>query len=225
MTEERKGFTHKDINADYNAGNLKTLARTATRVALFVPKLLGKMSEKLIVSPLVKVTTGVTHEQTKQAAVDTVLRRQQEAAKDMEPQIEKTQQEVNKWSQTQYNNGTILDLIKFRMKTKELANQKRTYKRYNAQTPRKILVLTAYVNLMRNNREKHLAELERQAHINQVMNEYQQMLETINRYKTMETEAQQQLATLIPNFELFIQTHTDIIGNASLGQPEQTMTR
>lgn len=213
-----KGYTNKD----FNLGMTKTLVLGGSRAALFVPRLLGKISEKLILSPITELTTGISHEETKQAAIDIVTQVQNNQAAEMQPQIDAGTKKVENWARDE--RGNVQDHFWYRANKTKLDRLVSKQARLK-EAPRRIMVAAAYVQLMKENGKKYTEQLkqEYEAEMRQ-----RRMEEIDTRIDSIEQQLQQaevlrtEMLNLQQERDQMLQAYPEL---AQSMQEEQSMTR
>lgn len=150
-----KGYTNKE----FNLGLGKTLVLGGSRVALFVPRLLGKISEKLILSPVTELTTGMAYNDIKQQSIDIATIVENKRANEMQTEIDARTQKVENWARDE--RGNVQDHFWYRAHKNKLDGLVSKQSRLR-EAPRRIMVAAAYVQLMRVNGKKHTEELKRE---------------------------------------------------------------
>lgn len=164
-----KGYTNKD----FNLGKGTTLALVGSRVALFVPRLLGKISEKLILNPIAEVRTGVSHEEIKQEAIAIATKYENAQADKMKAEIAARQQTVNNWARDE--RGNVKNYFWYRKNSNELARLLKRQARLRAK-PRMIMVATAYVQLMKIKDAQYTKQLEQEYREDMIRQKYEAFL-------------------------------------------------
>ena len=164
-----KGYTNKD----FNLGKGTTLALVGSRVALFVPRLLGKISEKLILNPIAEVRTGVSHEEIKQEAIAIATKYENAQADKMKAEIAAGQQTVNNWARDE--RGNVKNYFWYRKNSNELARLLKRQARLRAK-PRMIMVATAYVQLMKIKDAQYTKQLEKEYREDMIRQKYEALL-------------------------------------------------
>lgn len=150
-----KGYTNKE----FNLGLGKTLVLGGSRVALFVPRLLGKISEKLILSPVTELTTGMAYNDIKQQSIDIATQVQNKQANGMQAEIDAGKERVGNWARDE--RGNVQDHFWYRANKAKLDRLVSKQSRLR-ETPRRIMVAAAYVQLMKINGKKHTEQLKRE---------------------------------------------------------------
>lgn len=150
-----KGYTNKE----FNLGLGKTLVLGGSRVALFVPRLLGKISEKLILSPVTELTTGMAYNDIKQQSIDIATKVENKRANEMQAEIDAGKERVENWARDE--RGNVQDHFWYRANKAKLDRLISKQSRLR-ETPRRIMVAAAYVQLMKINGKKHTEELKRE---------------------------------------------------------------
>lgn len=168
-----KGYTNKD----FNLGKGTTLALVGSRVALFVPRLLGKISEKLILNPIAEVRTGVSHEEIKQEAIAIATKYENAQADKMKAEIAAGQQTVNNWARDE--RGNVKNYFWYRKNSNELARLLKRQARLRAK-PRMIMVATAYVQLMKIKDEQYTKQLKQEYEQEMIRQKYDEIVEQIS---------------------------------------------
>lgn len=150
-----KGYTNKE----FNLGLGKTLVLGGSRVALFVPRLLGKISEKLILSPVTELTTGMAYNDIKQQSIDIATKVQNKQADEMKAEIDAGKERVENWARDE--RGNVQDHFWYRANKAKLDRLVSKQSRLR-EAPRRIMVAAAYVQLMKINGKKHTEQLQRE---------------------------------------------------------------
>lgn len=202
-----KGYTNKD----FNLGMTKTLVLGGSRVALFVPRLLGKISEKLILSPITKLTTGISHEETKQAAINIVTQVQNNQAAEMQPQIDAGTKKVENWARDE--RGNVHDYFWYRANKAKLDSLLSKQAGLRAK-PRIIMVAAAYVRLMKINGKKHTEQLKQEYEAEMIRQKYDELyasansaLEQHNALDVRKNELVEEIASIGTKKELLMREH------------------
>lgn len=150
-----KGYANKE----FNLGLGKTLVLGGSRVALFVPRLLGKISEKLILSPVTELTTGMAYNDIKQQSIDIATKVENKRANEMQAEIDAGKERVENWARDE--RGNVQDHFWYRANKAKLDRLVSKQSRLR-EAPRRIMVAAAYVQLMKVNGKKHTEELKRE---------------------------------------------------------------
>lgn len=169
-------MNYKNINLS-ELGTKQKITYVASKVALFVPRLLGKLSAKLIVNPITKVVTGgSTYEEVKDAAVDLTMQMQQEEAFDMEEKILTGKQILEAWADDkEYYIGNIGKFKSYKSTLEDLMKTRAKL----VESPKKLLVAKNYLTVMKVFRAKHQEYKANQEMIQKIVGEYQARQEAL----------------------------------------------
>lgn len=232
-----KGYTNKE----FNLGKGTTLAIVGSRVALFVPRLLGKISEKLILNPIAEIRTGVSHEEIKQEAIGVATRYENEQANKMQPEIDEGQKKVDNWARDE--RGNVKNHFWYRANSNKLAGLLKKQAKRRAK-PRIIMVAAAYVQLMRIKDKQYTEQLAREYEEDMIRQKYDELYASANslseQYKAsderiaalgkeiaaLETEKAQLLQEhdwALQQMEVIRQQHPNLIGDGFFGGATSTL--
>lgn len=226
-----KGYTNKD----FNLGKGTTLALVGSRVALFVPRLLGKISEKLILNPIAEVRTGVSHEEIKQEAIAIATKYENAQANKMKAEIAARQQTVNNWARDE--RGNVKNHFWYRANSNKLASLLKRQARLRAK-PRMIMVATAYVQLMKIKDAQYTKQLEQEYEEDMIRQKYDdlyvsansaleqynamdarkvQLKKEIADIETQKTRLAQEREMALQQMEVISQQYPNVIGDGFFG--------
>lgn len=139
-------YTHKNLN---ELGEQRVV-KTGSKVAMFVPRLLAKLSVKLVVNPITKAVTGQTFEQVKDAAVDLTMQMQAVEADVVKKQLDK---EVENYSNLVNGISGSKDLLVSNIAVCKDSQSviESLSRRYNRLTsaPKRLLVAKNYLKIMK----------------------------------------------------------------------------
>lgn len=232
-----KGYTNKE----FNLGLGKTLVLGGSRVALFVPRLLGKISEKLILNPIAEIRTGVSHEEIKQEAIGVATRYENEQANKMQPEIDEGQKMVDNWARDE--RGNVKNHFWYRANSNKLAGLLKKQAKRRAK-PRIIMVAAAYVQLMRIKDKQYTEQLEREYEEDMIRQKYDELyasansaLEQHNALDVRKKELEEEIASIGTKKELLMkehayflqemdkirQQHSNLIGDGFFGGATSTL--
>lgn len=187
----------------------------ASRVAFFVPRLLSKLTKKLIATPITKAVTGNTYDQIKNAAVDVTLQMQADQADSMQESINQGKQNLEDWQNDR--EYYISNLGKFKSYQATINNLVKKQNRL-IQSPKKILVAKNYVKIMKARNAGRKVEKQTKKMVESIVAEYkmrqQQMKDKaveIEALKQALQQAQQDLGTMQQDYQKFETENSDII--------------
>ena len=182
---ETKGY--KNINLS-DLGTRQKITQVASKVALFVPRLLGKLATKLVINPITKLATGQTYEQVRNAAVDITMAVQEEQAAALDERIEEGHKNLVAWQEDTDYYISNLGKYKSYQSTIEDLEKKRTRL---LSSPKRLLVAKHYRYAMSKFIAKHKEEKANEKLIQKVVSEYKRKQEEIVQ-KELEVEALRQ---------------------------------
>ena len=161
-------MNYKHINLNELGGQNK-IVKTGSRVAMFVPRLLGKLSVKLVLEPVTKITTGQTFEQVKDAAVDLTMQMQEKEAAELEEQISVGVQNLSDWKEDrEYYIGNLAKYRDYQVSIEKLAQKRNKL----ISSPKRLLVAKNYFLVMKAFREKNKEVKANAKVMQQIVNEY-----------------------------------------------------
>lgn len=202
-----KGYTNKE----FNLGLGKTLVLGGSRVALFVPRLLGKISEKLILSPVTELTTGIAYNDIKQQSIDIATQVQNKQADEMQTEIDARTQKVENWARDE--RGNVQDHFWYRAHKNKLDGLVSKQSRLR-EAPRRIMVAAAYVQLMKINCKKHTEQLKQEYEEDMIRQKYDELyasansaLEQHNALDVRKKELEEEIASIGTKKELLMKEH------------------
>jgi len=176
---ETKGY--KNINLS-DLGTRQKITQIASRVALFVPRLLGKLATKLVINPITKLATGQTYEQVRNAAADIAMAVQEEKAQALDERIEEGHKNLEDWKEdTEYYVGNLAKYKSYESTIEDL-EKKQTKLRTS---PKKLLVAKHYLTAMKALRSKHRQERLKQKALKKLEKAYEEQMVGL---KTQEAE-------------------------------------
>lgn len=186
---EGKSYTRKPL--DLGNKVKKTAVFGGYRVARLVSKLIEKMKESF--SSALEAKTGASHEETKRAAVEAVIAAGDNRAKQIEGEIAALRKERKK-----YSKGSSSYLLKSNdiLLLRHRQNVLRT-------RPNRIMVLRAYLYIMKLNYEKHKAKLDEEWRRDSLQMKIDKHLSDIAAKTQTQKQAEQELEKANLEFKRF----------------------
>lgn len=165
--EETKSY--KNINLD-ELRQSPEIVKKAAKVAMFVPRLLAKLSTKLVINPITKIYSGSDYEQVKNAAVDLTMQMQEAEATELKEQIDTGVQTLTDFKEDrEYYIGNLAKYRAYQTYIEKLS------KKYNKviSSPKRLLVAKNYLVVMKAFKEKN-KEIKKNAKlVQQIVDNYQ----------------------------------------------------
>ena len=90
--EETKSYKNINLN---ELRQSPEIVKKSAKIAMFVPRLIAKLSTKLVINPITKIYSGSDYEQVKNAAVDLTMQMQEAEATELKEQINEGMQTLN----------------------------------------------------------------------------------------------------------------------------------
>lgn len=165
--EETKSY--KNINLD-ELRQSPEIVKKAAKVAMFVPRLLAKLSTKLVINPITKIYSGSDYEQVKNAAVDLTMQMQEAEAVELKEQINEGVQTLNEFrDDREYFIGNIAKYRAYQTYIEKLS------KKYNkvVSSPKRLLVAKNYLVVMKAFKEKNKEIKQNAKLVQQIVDNYQ----------------------------------------------------
>jgi len=214
--------SYKNINLS-DLGTKQKITQVASRVALFVPRLLGKLATKLVVNPITKLVSGQTYEQVKDAAVALTLEAQREQADELDEKIEEGYQNLEAWEEDrEYYISNLSKYKSYRSTIEDLVKKQTRL----CSSPKKIAVAKNYFVVMKAFREKHKELKAHREMVQKIVYEYQmkkQQLESkkleVEALEQALTAARSELGNMQQEFTQFENKHGDIVSQI-VDEPE-----
>ena len=153
----------------------------AARAALFVPRVLGKMTKNIIVNPILKLTTGQTYEQVRDAVVSVAMQVQEKEAEKMNAQIEEGIANLTNWrNDTDYYIGNL-----GRYKSYESIVNDFVKKQAKLRTsPKPLLVGKVILPVLRKFANTYKAEKAEEQKKERIKQEYREKVEALKEQET-----------------------------------------
>jgi len=212
-------MAYKNININ-ELGLKQRVTYGASKVVFLVPRLLAKLSEKLIVEPITKVVTGgESVEQVAAVATDVTLKMQAEEADEMQEKIDESNQNLEDWKNDQeYYVGNLAKYKSYQSTINDLVKKQAKLRT----KPKRLLVAQNYLNVMKAYREKHKENKANEKMIKAIVEEYQmkkaemeaKQLEIESLRKAL-SDAEQNYNDMQQGFNSFYQENSSIVSQIS----------
>jgi len=165
--EETKSYKNINLN---ELRQSPEIVKKAAKVAMFVPRLISKLSTKLVLNPITKLYTGQDYEQVKTAAIDLTMQMQEAEAQEIKEQIDEGMQTLSDFKEDrEYYIG---NLAKYRAYQTYIENLSKKYNKL-VSYPKRLLVAKNHLVVMKAFKEKN-KEIKRNAKlIQQIVDSYQ----------------------------------------------------
>jgi len=166
--EETKSY--KNINLNELRQSPEIVKKTA-KIAMFVPRLIAKLSTKLVINPITKLYAGQDYEQVKTAAIDLTMQMQETEAQELKAQIDKGIQTLSDFKEDrEYYIGNLAKYKAYQTYIEKLS------KKYNklVSSPKRLLVAKNYLEVMKAFKEKNKEIKQNAKLVQQIVDKYQE---------------------------------------------------
>ena len=165
--EETKSY--KNINLD-ELNQSPKIVKKAAKVAMFVPRLLAKLSTKLVINPITKIYSGSDYEQVKNAAVDLTMQMQEAEAVELKEQIDEGVKNLNDWKDDRdYYIGNLASYNSYQRTIEKLSKKRNKL----MGSPKRLLVAKNYFVVMKAFKEKNKEIKQNAKLVQQIVDNYQ----------------------------------------------------
>lgn len=161
-------MNYKNINVN-ELGLKQKITYNASRIALCVPRLLARLSKKLVANPITKLVTGHSYEEVKEEAVNKTMQMQEKQAIEMQPKIEEGVTNLEQWQEDEYYYQT--DKAKFKS-YKSFVNDLVKKQNKLLESPKRLLVARNYLDTMKKFREEKKERKKVRKMVQEIVNDY-----------------------------------------------------